>query len=63
MVGDFNYESLRHAVDPLTFRVSPWLRYLVLETATADASDAVAAVRARWSELAPYRPFLYSFLG
>ncbi len=62
VVADFNYESLRHAVDPLSFRVSPWMRYLVLETATADASEAVAAVRARWAELAPYRPFLYSFL-
>lgn len=62
VVDDFNFESLQHEVTPLSFRVSPWLRFLVLETSTADAAETVALVQARWNELVPYRPFMYSFL-
>ena len=62
VVGDFNVESLHNEVAPLSFRVSPWLRFLVLEIATSDASAAVEQIQARWNELVPYRPFLYTFL-
>lgn len=62
VVKNFNYESLRNEIRPLSFRVSTWLNYFVLEVDTENASDIVADVRAKWSELAPHRPFLFSFL-
>ena len=62
VVGDFNVESLHTEVAPLSFRVSPWLRFLVLEIATSNAAEAVQQVQTQWSELVPYRPFIYSFL-
>lgn len=62
VVNNFNYESLRHEVRPLTFRVSPWLNYFALQVTTENVSGVVADVREKWSELAPHRPFLASFL-
>jgi putative ABC transport system permease protein len=62
VVKDFNHESLQHEIRPLSFRVSPWLNYIVLQTATKGAADVVADVKAKWSELVPHRPFLFSFL-
>ena len=62
VVKDFNYESLHHEIQPLSFRVSPWLNYFVLQVATEDAAGVVAEVQVAWSKLVPYRPFLFSFL-
>ena len=62
VVKDFNFESLRHEISPLTFRVSPWLNYIVLQVATEDAAGVVAEAQDKWSQLVPHRPFLYSFL-
>jgi putative ABC transport system permease protein len=62
VVQDFNYESLHVGVRPLTFRVSPWLNYIVLQVGTEDAATLVESVQARWSALVPHRPFLFHFL-
>ena len=53
VVKDFNFESLRHEISPLTFRVSPWLNYIVLQVATEDAAGVVAEVQDKWSQLVP----------
>ncbi len=62
VVKDFNYISLHQKVAPLTLRQVPYGRYFSLRIGTDNYQDALAAVEKKWAELAPHRPFLYSFL-
>ncbi len=62
VVKDFNYISLHQKVAPLTLRQVPYGRYLSMRIQTNNYSDAIASIKAKWSQLAPHRPFLYSFL-
>lgn len=62
VVKDFNYKSLHQEVAPLTIRQVPYGRYFSLRMQTDNYQDAIAAVKQKWSEVAPHRPFLYSFL-
>ena len=62
VVRDFNHQSLHHEIRPLTFRVSPWLSYFVLQVETQDAAATVAQVGEVWAQHIPHRPFLYRFL-
>ena len=62
VVKDFNYMSLHQEVAPLTLRQVPYGRYFSLRMQTDNYQDALASVEKKWSELAPHRPFLYSFL-
>ena len=62
VVKDFNYISLHQKVAPLTLRQVPYGRYLSLRIQSSNYLDAVANIERKWAELAPHRPFLYSFL-
>jgi putative ABC transport system permease protein len=64
VVEDFNYVSLHDQVEPLTLRLDPkWsTSYLALELNTNNLPVAISQIEDTWKELAPYRPFLYSFL-
>ncbi len=62
VVKDFNYMSLHQKVAPLTLRQVPYGRYFSLRMQSNNYQEALASVEKKWSELAPHRPFLYSFL-
>lgn len=62
VIKDFNYKSLHEEVAPLTLRQVPYGRYFSLRMHTDNYQDALANVEKKWAELAPHRPFIYSFL-
>lgn len=62
VVKDFNYISLHSKVAPLTLRQVPYGRYLSLRISSNNYKEAIATIENKWSQLAPHRPFLYSFL-
>ena len=63
VVKDFNYISLHRNIEPLTLPYEPYAsRYMSLKIRSRDITGTIAAVRNIWMELAPHRPFLYSFL-
>jgi len=64
VVKDFNYRSLRRQVDPFFLMMlrPDRLAYLTLGVRTEDVSQTVADVERLWKELAPQRPFIYTFL-
>lgn len=62
VVKDFNYMSLHQKVAPLTLRYSQYGKYLSLKVQSENLKQAITNIERKWSELAPHRPFLYSFL-
>lgn len=65
VVKDFHLRSLHYVVDPLVLIVSPesyYLDYLALRLKPGNVSNTIAALRERWSEVAPQRPFEFRFL-
>ena len=62
VVKDFNYLSLHQKVAPLALRYSQYGKYLSLKVNSANIQDAITNIERKWAELAPHRPFLYSFL-
>jgi len=62
VVKDFNYLSLHEKVAPLTLRYETYGKYISLKIKSADLTTAVSNIERKWSEVAPHRPFLYSFL-
>ncbi len=62
VVKDFNYLSLHQKVAPLTLRYSQFGKYLSLKVKSANMQQAIRNIENKWTELAPHRPFLYSFL-
>ena len=63
VVKDFNYISLHQAVEPLTLPFEAYAsRYLSLKVKGDDLPKTIASIEQIWKELAPHRPFIYSFL-
>ncbi|WP_419212797.1 ABC transporter permease [Maribacter sp. X9] len=62
VVKDFNYLSLHQKVAPLTLRYSQYGKYLSLKIKSGNMHQAIRKVERKWEEIAPHRPFLYSFL-
>jgi putative ABC transport system permease protein len=64
VVGDFNYESLHHAVGPaLLHRDADWpIRHILVRIAPEDLAGAVAVLQEAWSKVAPEFPFDSYFL-
>ncbi|AYN69388.1 ABC transporter permease [Euzebyella marina] len=62
VVKDFNYLSLHQKVAPLTLRYSQYGKYLSLKVKSDNIQSAISNIETKWEELAPHRPFLYSFL-
>jgi putative ABC transport system permease protein len=61
---DFHYRSLQEAIQPLAFRVINPRMYGVISVKIAGSHipQTIAALGERWKQLAPERPFQYSFL-
>lgn len=63
VVKDFNYISLHRAVEPLTLPFEAYAsRYMSLKIGGNDIPKTIASIEKTWKELAPHRPFIYSFL-
>lgn len=62
VVKDFNYLSLHQKVAPLALRYSQYGKYLSLKVKSDNMQQAITNIQSKWSEMAPHRPFLYSFL-
>lgn len=63
VVKDFNYISLHRAVEPLTLPFEAYAsRYLSVKVKGDDLPKTIASIEQVWKELAPHRPFIYSFL-
>ncbi len=62
VVKDFNYESLRQAVQPAIFKYDKpsWVVYL--KTSATQAPQAIAAAEKQWKKYNPNYPFEYTFL-
>lgn len=64
VLEDFNYQSLHHKVEPLILRFAPLgaLGKLSLHLKTTNLPETLDQLRETWGQLAPQRPFLYTFL-
>lgn len=62
VVKDFNYMSLHQAVAPLTLRYSQFGKYLSMKVKSSNMQQGISNIEQKWAELAPHRPFLYTFL-
>jgi putative ABC transport system permease protein len=64
VVKDFNYISLHRAIEPLTLPFDAYSsRYLSLKVKSENLSGTIQEIGQIWGQLAPHRPFLYSFLN
>ncbi len=63
VVKDFNYLSLHKKIEPLALRLSPESsRYLTLKIKPENIQATVTNLKKVWANVAPQRPFLYTFL-
>jgi putative ABC transport system permease protein len=63
VVKDFNFSSLHRNIEPLTLPFDAYSsRYVSIKIKPDDIPQTVRQVEAVWKNLAPHRPFLYSFL-
>jgi len=63
VVKDFNYRSLHQQVEPLTLMVDPYSsRYFTMKIKTDHINKTIEDLEKTWGEIAPNRPFIYSFL-
>ncbi|MGX1927958.1 ABC transporter permease [Flagellimonas sp. 2504JD4-2] len=63
VVKDFNYLSLHQEIAPLTLRQVPYGQFFSLKLRSDDYYTTISEIRQKWADLAPHRPFLYSFLN
>ena len=60
---DFHLKSLQEEVEPVYILLDPSrYRYFSLRLDTENLAGTMAGLEALWGELAPHRPFAYSFL-
>ena len=62
VVEDFNYESLRAAVEPMMLRLGTSRGKLILRVKGEDLAGTIETLRDKWAEFAPGEPFEYFFL-
>ncbi len=63
VVKDFNYISLHNKVEPLTLPFEAFAsRYMSLKIKGENLPATLSEIEGVWKELAPHRPFIYSFL-
>ena len=72
VVKDFHYESLRNTIEPVGLvldatplggHIEPFLSDVSFRLNTADVALALATIEKNWKQIAPNRPFEYSFLS
>lgn len=63
VVKDFNFQSLKVDVEPLTLRYDPRsLRKFSIRVKPENISATIADIEKTWKELVPHYPFNYTFL-
>ncbi len=65
VVQDFHVHSFREAIAPLALRVTPGFNlytFVTLTVSPQDVSATISALKSRWEELVPGKPFAYFFL-
>lgn len=60
---DFNYLSLHQQIEPLTIRQVNYGKFFSMKLRSNDYFSTISEIRDKWMDLAPHRPFLYSFLN
>jgi len=62
VVRDFNYDSLRSAIEPLMLRLGETGSRLVLRVKGEDVAATIETLRHKWAGFAPGEPYEYGFL-
>ena len=62
VVRDFNYDSLRNAVEPMMLRLGETGSRLILRVRGEDIAGTIETLRRKWAAFAPGEPFEYGFL-
>jgi putative ABC transport system permease protein len=67
VVENYHFQSLHHAVEPLVLSavggvMGGRLEHLLVRTAPGRTADALDAIQAAWTQVAPDEPFTYRFL-
>ena len=62
VVADFNYESVKDAIDPLVLHRGDWATVVAVKADTKDMSALIRGVGNVWKDFAPQQDFRYVFL-
>ncbi len=62
VVKDFHFASLHTAIRPLVLFPSAWANTAIVKIQGDNVQKTVAAIEAKWKELAPHRPFTFRFM-
>ncbi len=62
VVRDFHFESLHTEIKPLVLFPSSWANTAIVKIEGDNVQKTVAAIEAKWKELAPHRPFTFRFM-
>jgi putative ABC transport system permease protein len=62
VVKDFNYASLKQAIEPTVFYYSPSCWSMYIKTTGKNAPKAIAAAQKVWKTYSPDYPFQYTFM-
>lgn len=62
VVRDFNYDSLRSAIEPVMLRLGETGSRLLLRVKGEDAAGTIETLRRKWAAFAPGEPYEYGFL-
>ncbi len=62
VVKDFNYASLREAIEPAIFYYYPSYWQIYIKTTGKEAAQAIAAAQKVWKKYSADYPFQYSFM-
>ena len=62
VVKDFHFTSLRQPIGPLVLFNEEWKSNMLVKISGQNMQQTIAFLQQKWKELAPHRPFEYSFL-
>lgn len=63
VVKDFNYESLRQNIGPLSLRLGRHAGIISLKVNAANVPEVLTTAEAKWKVMAPGMPFSHTFLN
>jgi putative ABC transport system permease protein len=62
VIKDFNFQSMRNAIQPLVLFTASWGNKLLVKVDGNNMQNTITAMERTWKQLLPNRPFDYSFL-
>jgi putative ABC transport system permease protein len=62
VVKDFNYNSLRESVTPLTLFYGSQISKTAIKINTANIKGLITQIETKWKTMAPSQPFSYAFM-